>query len=816
MNPSALINQLRPCVRLLLAAACTSVAPTATAWAQASAPQLPAIEQGTATVTSRMVGSQLEMRDAATNEVILALINAPITVNWPAGVTTNLTLQRQPHGADVSVTVRNVSASPKNMGRLMFGIFNLGENIQYLDSNLNSRMVDTNANQIVGQAWLYPLHLYSPVMVMRNGQRAIGLSIQYPILDYKHDVRVSINSPGSWMAQGEAGRGWLVGFEFDNASSQTSWTRLNQPGQLQAGEERTYVVSLRVTDQPDEWVRTLVPYRDYFREVHGGVRYARETAPLRGVGLADTSLITNSNPRGFTPNLRPDVHGYGPFVRYFDSQGWDELMIWTPSGLFSQHRDLNWPFLMLSPLNSTPQLATAFSVSEGFPWLASRRKVGFWWGRALEVNFDWDSPHYEHFDPHNPLHVAAANRELDDAARAGATVIGLDTFTPLHVPMWDLLPWLQQMQARQPQMKFVTEPTQCDILHLHAATWMDGWVDIQGMTQDRDDLFQIHEPNVLADFIAPGHESWAAVAYRPSYVRNFGQPTPQQVVSDVQRLASFGYRPVIQSSIPQPEGVVSAATWETSLPADIRDNDPFIQNLRAGRLASQHAPQPSSSQGGGDPTPPAQDSSSTQPPAGDPPAGNPAEPGQSNSNPPVEIPPSNTPPSNSTPGGNAPVNNPVNAPVPSSAPSNPPSNPPSNGPSGNDDAGGSSPAQPPADPASPINAPLIQNPAPSQPSASNSPARRATVVPQRGVRVMRRPPVVRNNTVANNTNNSSANSGNSGNSGSNATPRVTMPRSNTTGVTRASTVRRPPGATTVQRSPLMPPQQQQTSANPQE
>jgi hypothetical protein len=70
---------------------------------------------------------------------------------------------------------------------------------------------------------------------------------------------------------------------------------------------------------------------------------------------------------------------------------------------------------------------------------------------------------------------------------------------------------------------------------------------------------------------------------------------------------------------------------------------------------------------------------------------------------------------------------------------------------------------------------------------------------------------VRNNTVANN-NNNNANSGNGGSS--NAAPRVNVPRSNTTGVTRASAVRRPPGAMTVQRNQAIPPQQQ-TTANPQ-
>jgi hypothetical protein len=755
--------------------------------------QIPALEHGTPTVTSRLVGSQFEMRDAATNQVIVGLSNVAVANAFPAGVTNTVRLQQQPTGADLIVTVKNVTGSPKAMGRMGIGIINLGENIEYSWTRMNAEMRPANAHSHIGQAWIYPLDLYSPVMVMRNQERTVGISLNYPVMDYKHDVLLHVNSPGGFMEQGEAGRGWSVYFGFNNEGHESEFTRLAHQAMIPAGEERVYVMSIRTNSDTQNWVRTLLPYRDFFRNTYGGVQYRREDTLIAGNNLADGVYQSSANPCGYPHHLRPDVRGFGPVVREMDNTGWNNFMIWTPTGMYRNNPQLNWPFQMASQLNATPQLATAFSITEGFPWLVARGKqVGFWWGRSLEVSTQWDSPESEHFNLSNSLHVSAANRELDDAVRAGATTIGLDTFMPYRIPLWDLVSWLDQMKARHPGVEFVTEPSQCDILHVRAPTWYDGWLDIEGSTSVRSDVFNIKGPNVLSDFLNPGHESWVGLAYRPAYQRNFGRPTNTQVEADIRQLAGWGYRPTVFWGIQPPANVQFARSWEYTLPPDIRDNDPFIQNIRAGRLPGENAPAPTQSNNENSNQQPAGGSNGTPDPAPNP-------------QPTPMVPPINNPPANNPPANNPPANNPpANEPPANTPPVVVP--PPQNG-----------------------NAPIVTPP--EQPDAGNAPARRGSIAAQRGIRVNRLSAVSRatqttrtannnsgsgNSGSSGNSNNGSANAG-SGSSGQNASSGpstrrpVSRPQQNATSV-RGTSIRRT-GLTTVVQQQLQQ-QQQQTNANP--
>ncbi len=567
--------------------------------AHAQLPQVPAQDAGISPFTSRIVRNAVEIRDTRTGAALLAPTHHRLLDGFDSGISAQTTLQNQAHGVDIIVTLTNTAGSRQRMGRLQLGIFNLGENIEYLWSRMNAEMKPANARQHIGQAWIYPSDLYSPVMVMRNAQQAVGVSINYPVLDYKHDVRVAIASPGSWAEQGEAGRGWFLALEFRNFGGENANTRMNHEGFMNPGETRTYVVSIRTTDRTNEWVRTLLPYRDYFRSVYGAVRYQRETSPVLGYCIADGSLQNETNPRGYATAYRPDLRGFGPFVRHVASRNWDEVMVWAPTGMYYQSRELNWPFHFASEFDTAPGLDTAFSTTDGFPWLVNQgTKVGLWWGRASSYISAWDAPSMVPFDPTNPVHHAAGLRELDAAVRAGATVIGLDTFTPEFVPMHDLLAWLDTMQTRHPHVRFITEPSQCDILHTRAPTWYDGWLDITGTTNDRDRLFPVQGPNVLSDFINPGSESWVGLSYRLPYQRSFGRPTNNQVIADARELAEWGFRPIISHDIPTPPSTQSAQSWEFTLPADIRESDPFIANLRAGRLAGQAAPLPPPAEAG--------------------------------------------------------------------------------------------------------------------------------------------------------------------------------------------------------------------------
>jgi hypothetical protein len=96
-------------------------------------------------------------------------------------------------------------------------------------------------------------------------------------------------------------------------------------------------------------------------------------------------------------------------------------------------------------------------------------------------------------------------------------------------------------------------------------------------------------PDALADFLLPGHETWIGLRYG-EMSRFERAPTDAEIEADMRKFADWGYRPVMFVEREKPEGIVAARSWEVTVPQAIRDSDPMIANLRAGRLPMQLAP----------------------------------------------------------------------------------------------------------------------------------------------------------------------------------------------------------------------------------
>ncbi|MFO0856573.1 MAG: hypothetical protein U0640_04355 [Phycisphaerales bacterium] len=567
----------------------------------AIAQQIPAIETGPRLVTSQLINGELEMRDAATNNVIIARQRIEAMRGFGDFVT-NVRLQQQPTGADIIIDVRNASSSAKKLGVIGVGVINLGENVEYFDSSEAGVWVAKRASTMVGNCKMYPDDLYSPAMVLRNNEMAVGVSLNYPVMDYKHDVKVLIDSPGGYMAQGDAGKGWTVRFGLANYG--TEGMVMNE-GKLNAGESRTYVVSIRITKNPQEWVSTLLPYRNFFRSTYGGVQYQRKTTPVLGVTLADPSQISAANPLGYRGDLRPDINGFARTKQFLlRPVGWPSTMLWMPTGLFNEHQEQNFPYQVGSQWNRSPQMQTALDPVNGLPGVpAAGRELGIWWGRSLLQSRTWNSSDAIKFDPDNPEHRARAFAELDGIAATGATMVGLDTFIQPHTPIWKSIPWLRAMKERHPQLSFVTEPAQCDVLHTVAATYVTGFnLFPPDNTTDASKLYNIKGPNIMADFINPGHETWGSMSYH-QHRRFFGSvPDATKMEDDMRKFAEWGYRPVFFDISTMPTNVTTGPSWETSLPTAIVATDPVIQALKRGQRpngAQASAPAPSAGSSSG-------------------------------------------------------------------------------------------------------------------------------------------------------------------------------------------------------------------------
>ncbi|MFM9997134.1 MAG: hypothetical protein ACKVU4_15200 [Phycisphaerales bacterium] len=562
--------------------------------AGAQAQQIPPPEAGDPIVTVATEGNQVELRDAHNGKLILDRRAYPLHgVNGPQTLTPAIEIRPQPAGFDVVYRFTNSTTTPGGVGELGIGILTLGQDVTHYDFRHTSKPVKIKATTWTTTGRWYPDDLYSPVVVLRNNAYAVGVSLHYPILEYKHDAIVYVGSPPGQYLTGEGGRGWSVTFGLSGPSHQEP---KHHGAVIPPGEERTYVVSVRVTKKPDEWVRALVPYRDYFRGLYGSVGYTRDAAPWAALNVTDSSWITPSNPSGWAhQSRRPDVNGWGPWVEYVtqDLAEYKRVMIWAPTGLYNLNRDNNYPFQFASRWLEQPNVATAIDPEIGLPAIPRTGQVlGLWWGRAVQVADSWNDAQLDPFNPDNPQHVNRALTELQVAVQSGATVIGLDTFDTTVTPLWKLVPWLETMRQQAPGVKFVTEPSTCDVLHRLAPTLVDNWVATSS-AQSPDDLYTIKNPNYLADFILPGHELWASMRW-DSWPACFGHhASAARKRQDVQAAAAFGYVPVLFGEVPNPNKFFRAArTWETTVPPSLRNSG----GTPPGGNAPAHGP--------GAPTPP--------------------------------------------------------------------------------------------------------------------------------------------------------------------------------------------------------------------
>lgn len=483
---------------------------------------------------------------------------------------------------DIVFRFENPDASIRPLGRISIGALALGPDVTIYDHEQDSCFRDYNYNTFQGLAWPYPGDAYSPVMIVMNQTHIIGVSLLYPVMEYKHDATVRLARLGGAFRGPDSRLGWKVAFDFNNASGISQYSSIGHEAMLYPGESREYTMSIRAMRRPatmpgvfekQDWLEVIRPYHDYFKATYGDVMYERRTKPIYGTEIANPQAISDTNPRGMLNQaLRPDRVGFAGIVNYhlsFD-YNYGNILFWNPSGLFDEHPELNYPSLFtLGWLDSIP-LRSALDWN-AFPRVPQEgRELGFWWGRAAEHMDRWNDNESEPLDPDNPQHMSVVYQQMDLATQAGATMIGLDRFIHFEMPVWKQKPYLEDLRDRYPGVTFTTEQMTSDLMHVVAASSNRGFRVISGRT-DEPSYHNIERPLYIADYLVPGHETWAL--WRYSDIQN---NDPSQVIDsarlqrDFERIASMGYLPVamgVPIYLPNPAGCAPHATWEQTSPS---------------------------------------------------------------------------------------------------------------------------------------------------------------------------------------------------------------------------------------------------------
>jgi len=408
------------------------------------------------------------------------------------------------------------------------------------DNYKNTSCSNSGALWNTCQPWklaVYPQKMYSPCIVMVDSilGYTIGISLLYPVQEYEHMVQFNFDMEGDK---------WQPNISLNNEKNIGPMKYLPE-SELLPGLSREYKVCVRIiknTNPCAHWLQTLLPYKAYFREMYGGVTYNKDSRPIAAFITGNTNSNDSiNNPYRFDANilvnnnLRPDIHGYGPFSHYlagYKNMGFDRTMIYLPTGKPFVNRQNSYPFKFTShwlegdttlyPHSYGHNMGDAVDSLHKIVVVDANLELGLWWGRAGQVMYDWDTPEWERLDPDNPLHVTTGFKELDLAVAAGATTIGLDAFK-LEMYPWDAYRWLKMMRAHSPNVKFASEGPTADFLNTLGANFI--------FMKNSD---EIHTPHYLAGFLLPGHETWATPRLS----------TLSKLV-EAERLANMGYNTLI-------------------------------------------------------------------------------------------------------------------------------------------------------------------------------------------------------------------------------------------------------------------------------
>jgi hypothetical protein len=441
-------------------------------------------------------------------------------------------------GADIIITIANDTDQVQPLGAFSIDGIRLPANLkQWIFGQDASVRTLTTFDWF--NHWVYPNDTYSPVQVIGDNRHILGFSILYPVVEYDHEVEIYLIGEENSTPTGGPPH-WKVQFRLR--------------GDLPRGASRSYTIAIRATTANRSYLYTLVPYRNYFRSQFGPVHYTRDARPISGSSAGAIHTVSSSNPQGWAP-LRPDLNGWTTWVNQLvarRSSGYRRVMLWTPSGVFPSTSSLNFPYRFMTPINDYPQARS--TLNEFHRVRNAGMEMGFWWGNNATLMRGWANTVAEPFDPQNPQHVALGFAELDVAVGAGATMIGLDAFkqnSPANMHRWLLM-----LREHAPNIKFITENAASDYLHNVCPTFHEA--------------LAVRNPHVLADFLNPGHETWAAIASTPESRQHNRNPTTAEVVREVRRVADLGFVPLVYGVFTLPSSIKGAESWTRSIPRDLQ------------------------------------------------------------------------------------------------------------------------------------------------------------------------------------------------------------------------------------------------------
>ena len=245
--------------------------------------------------------------------------------------------------------------------------------------------------------------VYSPVTMISD--RNWGVGINYIEHDFRPlEIRLdAMRAANTWQLK--------------------TWLK-NSP--IAAGSQRSYTMIMRVDDTPGDWKHLLLPYKKWFNDYLGPVRYSMDFRVKAGVFCGSLEGMSPTNPRGFYGQL--DRQGWQPFINqrvgHLRKYNTGEILIWGATGISKRGVNYRPEFDVFPKIleDGLPQLKTYFQQlgNKRYGFFARPNTIAYQRSNAQDADVS--------FNPLDARHVRMADRRYENLLKAGATAFYMDTY----------------------------------------------------------------------------------------------------------------------------------------------------------------------------------------------------------------------------------------------------------------------------------------------------------------------------------------------------------------------------------------------------
>lgn len=378
-------------------------------------------------------------------------------------------------------------------------------------SGSNITECETIYEDYSGIEYSYPFDKFSPTLNVIGQTYASGISVKYDHISTKKNIKCVINSYNGTVT---SKIGWFSEIQSDNNS-------IANADCLQYGESFEVTVSVRISRDIRNWVTTLEPYKTYFAQNYGGMKFMKDPRPIF---IINTAMDLQSSPFYYfdyqSPgNQSPSLYGWAWWmnaIKYnYKTLGFERQLMLSLSGLYNTGSDLNYPFYVVGPLLDTIGEFPHSSITKHLLYQGTIYMIrdAIQEVPVFGMHQGYGTLFHKKWNPDSRIDKVKASQFLsykngsiyDSFANEWdlinyylkANMLGLDKYSYGLESNDETIKFLDHLNSSYSGMKLITESTPDDIACTNSVSLLSS------INSD----IPISGPNIISDYILPGNET---------------------------------------------------------------------------------------------------------------------------------------------------------------------------------------------------------------------------------------------------------------------------------------------------------------------